>query len=99
LLAKIGAPIQIPTSRQFGWQDLPATFDDRAVGRPGFEGYGLIAPGAQSINYGVFIAMIEVWPAVSHTAAAIVGAVIAAGFCYAGHRFFTFRKLQTSREG
>ncbi len=64
-----------------------------------FGRYGLIALGAQSINYAVFIAMIEVWPAVLHTAAAIVGAVIAAGFSYAGHRFFTFSKRQTSREG
>jgi len=52
--------------------------------------YALVALVAQSVNYLVFLGVCAAWPAVNHSLAALVGAVVATVFSYSGQRFFTF---------
>ena len=52
--------------------------------------YALVALVAQSVNFAVFVALTAIWPALNHSIAAVIGAVIATGFSYTGQRFFTF---------
>ena len=53
--------------------------------------YALVALVAQSVNYGVFLAVCEALPHLPHSLAAVIGAVVATAFSYTGQRFFTFR--------
>lgn len=57
-----------------------------------FGRYALVALVAQSINYLVFVGVLEAFPHMVHTLAAVIGAVVATGFSYTGQRFFTFRR-------
>jgi putative flippase GtrA len=54
--------------------------------------YAGVALAAQSVNYGVFLAVCATWPELHHALAAIVGAVVATSFSYTGQRFFTFAR-------
>ena len=45
---------------------------------------------AQSVNFLVFVGLLAVWPALIHSLAAVIGAVVATGVSYTGQRFFTF---------
>ena len=58
--------------------------------RSEFGRYALVALVAQSINYGIFLAILAVVPTMIHSLAAVIGAVIATLFSYTGQRFFTF---------
>ncbi len=51
---------------------------------------------AQSLNYFVFLGVLAVMPHLSHTLAAVIGAVSAAGFSYTGHRFFSFARRRAA---
>jgi putative flippase GtrA len=69
------------------------TFGDS--GRKGgveFGRYALVALVAQSVNYLIFLGLLEAFPHMVHTVAAVIGAVVATGFSYTGQRFFTFRR-------
>jgi putative flippase GtrA len=55
-----------------------------------FGRYALVALVAQSVNFVVFLAVCAVWPAMIHSLAVVIGAVVATGFSYSGQRFFTF---------
>ena len=52
--------------------------------------YALVALLAQSVNYLIFLGVCAAWPSLSHSLAAVIGAVAATGFSYSGQRFFTF---------
>ncbi|HTI67775.1 MAG TPA: GtrA family protein [Caulobacteraceae bacterium] len=58
--------------------------------RAEFGRYALVALVAQSVNYGVFLAVCAAVPTLAHALAAVIGAVAATGFSYMGQRFFTF---------
>jgi putative flippase GtrA len=56
--------------------------------------YALVALVAQSVNYGVFLAVLAAVPTMIHSLAAVIGAVVATGFSYTGQRFFTFARAK-----
>lgn len=67
------------------------TFGDSGrKARAEFGRYALVALMAQSVNYGVFLAVLAVLPTLIHSLAAVAGAVVATAFSYTGQRFFTF---------
>jgi putative flippase GtrA len=55
-----------------------------------FGRYVAVAATAQSINYLSYLGLVASLPHVDYRLAALAGAVIATGFSYTGHRFFTF---------
>ena len=59
-----------------------------------FGRYGLVAVLAQGLNYLLFLGIVAAMPGLSHSLAAIAGAVTAAGFSYCGQRFFTFARMR-----
>jgi putative flippase GtrA len=52
--------------------------------------YGLVALVAQGFNYLVFLGILHTLPWLSHSIAAVIGAVSATALSYTGQRFFTF---------
>jgi putative flippase GtrA len=62
--------------------------------RSEFGRYALVALVAQSINYGIFLAILAAVPTMIHAVAAVIGAVVATLFSYTGQRFFTFAALK-----
>jgi putative flippase GtrA len=76
------------------------TFGDSGrKARAEFSRYALVALVAQSVNFAIFVALCALMPAINHSLAAVIGAVIATGFSYTGQRFFTFAPLAAPRDG
>ena len=60
--------------------------------------YFAVALLAQSVNYGVSLAVAAAAPRLPHVIAAFVGAVVATLFSYSGQRFFTFAPARNPAE-
>jgi putative flippase GtrA len=52
--------------------------------------YALVALVAQGFNYLIFLGLLRTLPWLSHSIAAVIGAVSATALSYTGQRFFTF---------
>jgi putative flippase GtrA len=64
-----------------------------------FSRYAAVAAMAQSVNYLSYLGLVAAAPHVDYRLAAFAGAVIATGFSYTGHRFFTFAARRTRADG
>jgi putative flippase GtrA len=60
--------------------------------------YSVVALLAQGLNYIVFLEVLRFKPKLSHSLAAILGAVVATIFSYSGQRFFTFLPGRVERD-
>lgn len=52
--------------------------------------YTAVAATAQSVNYLTYLGALAALPHLDYRISAFMGAVVATGFSYTGHRFFTF---------
>lgn len=55
-----------------------------------FGRYAAVAATAQSINYLTYLGVVAAAPHIDYRLSALAGAIVATGFSYTGHRFFTF---------
>lgn len=84
----------IALSMVAGWSsNRRLTF--RVSGPPGlieFMRYAMASGAGVAVNYAVFSALLLAWPGLRPVAALVVASGVAAGFSYAGYRWFAFRR-------
>jgi len=54
--------------------------------------YAMASGTGVAVNYAVFSALLLTWPALVPVAALVLASGVAAGFSYAGYRWFAFRR-------